>query len=785
MKNTLTYPVRRRRFALVLALPLALAINLAAQTDGALATDEPEDGEVVRLSPFDVTGEEPKGYMASNTMSGTALNMQLKDVPMAINVITSEFLQDAGLTELVRVFDYSTSITQAGRPDVRPRGSLFTIRGFRTRNVLLDGVSIGDYVPADLIDRVEVVKGPNTLYGQSDPGGLINIISKRPRTKNEAELTAAYGSWNTFKTGVDVNRVLSDQLTVRVAGSYQSTDGWHVVDGLDSKFGAGMVDWKPLPDTKVQLTYSYNTDEGSPASRSTSPFMVVPTDLNGDGDKTDTVNGVPEANTRYNNDFVPWRWTSEAEKNRTERNTEFVRAAVTQSLGEHIDAQYQYIRSTQNMRNNFRGFNTFNAAGSAPADYTFERYYSLTTAHSLNLNGRFDNGRIKHSVVGGIRYTEDTDGNLSLGLRPTGSATELARLNQLSADTGRTFRRAYTRTDLQNNVDIWSEDVPTIADFYKYGTYFNPSSGGILAGENPTSYTDVTTYYLSDSISMLDERLRVLLGVRSIEISEYTHNFDGTTQLLADGSAERTSRDTSYQIGANYRINDHLVPFANYATAFNPNGYDAANNKFYEAERSKAWEAGFKFDAFLDGRVSGTVSYFSITKSNVVRSNYTPGPPPANITEISDDQSQGLDAELFIDLTPQWQVMLGYTYMDAKTIKSTTTALGLALEGAAPQKYSVWTSYSVESGPLKGLRFGGGVFQAVGKIQQFGTSNFRMHYQDGFYEVAAFVRYETKISDHDVSFALNGNNLTDQQYYRSRGDLNDPRSVTFSVGLEF
>lgn len=785
MKNTPIHRARGRRLALALALPFFLALELAAQTTSIAASAEPEDGTVVHLSPFDVTSQEPNGYLASNTMSGTALNMPLKDVPMAINVITSEFLQDAGLTELVRVFDYTTSITQAGRPDVRPRGSLFTIRGFRTRNVLLDGVAIGDYVPADLIDRVEVVKGPNTLYGQSDPGGLINIISKRPRTKDAAALNASYGSWNTFKAGVDVNRVLTEQLAVRVLGSWQSTDGWHVIDGLDSKFGAGMVDWKPFPETKVQLTYSYNTDEGSPASRSTSPFVVIPTDLNGDGDKTDTVDGVPEANTRYNNDFVPWRWTSETDRNRTERGTEFVRAAVTQSVGEHVDAQYQYIRTVQDMRNNFRGFNTFNAAGSAPADYTFERYHALTSAHSLNLNGRFESGSVKHSIVAGVRYTEDTDQTLSLGLRPTGSATELARLNQLSADTGRTFRRTYTRTDLQNGVDIWHEDVPTNADFYQYGTYFDPNTGGILAAENPTSYTDVTTYYVSDSISLLDDRLRVLLGLRSVEISEYTHNFDGSTKPFSDGSAERTSRDTSFQVGVNYRINDHLVPFANYATAFNPNGYDSANNGFYEPERSKAWEAGFKFDGFLDGRVSGTLSYFRITKNNVVRSNYTPGPPPANVTEISDDRSQGVDAELFVDLTPQWQLMLGYTYMDAKTIKSATTALGLALEGAAPQKYSIWTSYRFESGPLQGLRFGGGMFQAVGRIQQFGTSNFRLHYQDGFYEVAAFVRYETRIGGREVSLALNGNNLTDQEYYRSRGDLNDPRSITFSVGLTF
>src|SRR5688572_334562 len=151
----------------------------AQSTPPSISKDDP-----IILNPFDVTAGSTKGYMATNTISGTAMNTPLKEVPMAINVITSEFLADSLVGTFEQALDFNSAITQTARVPVANRGDLFSIRGFRNRNVLVDGVTSGDFIPAQMIDRIEVVKGPNTLYGQSDPGGLINIISKRPQGRN-------------------------------------------------------------------------------------------------------------------------------------------------------------------------------------------------------------------------------------------------------------------------------------------------------------------------------------------------------------------------------------------------------------------------------------------------------------------------------------------------------------------------------------------------------------------------------------------------------------------------
>ncbi len=101
-------------------------------------------------------------------------------------------------------FDYNTSITQTTRNNLgATRPSSFAIRGFRNRNLLVDGVLGGLYLPVQMVDRIEVVKGPNTLYGQSDPGGLVNVITKTPRAEEGGNVTAKAGTNEWYQLRLD------------------------------------------------------------------------------------------------------------------------------------------------------------------------------------------------------------------------------------------------------------------------------------------------------------------------------------------------------------------------------------------------------------------------------------------------------------------------------------------------------------------------------------------------------------------------------------------------------
>ena len=173
----------RTTFTVVLA---SFASTLFAQ-DGT-------DDDVIELSPFSVE-EVEGGYGSTVTISGTGMRTSLKNVPMSINVITSEFLDDSLIGDFTEALDYNSSITQTTRNNLgASRPSSFSIRGFRNRNLLVDGVTGGLYIPPQMIDRIEVVKGPNTLYGQSDPGGLINVITKAPNLKEGGTVSFSAGT---------------------------------------------------------------------------------------------------------------------------------------------------------------------------------------------------------------------------------------------------------------------------------------------------------------------------------------------------------------------------------------------------------------------------------------------------------------------------------------------------------------------------------------------------------------------------------------------------------------
>lgn len=95
----------------------------------------------------------------------------MRDLPFNTNVITSEFLEDNLVGKFNEAMDYSTSVRQTTRSEIVARRPLYTVRGFTTREILINGIRANEDIPVNLVDRIEVVKGPNALYGESDPGG--------------------------------------------------------------------------------------------------------------------------------------------------------------------------------------------------------------------------------------------------------------------------------------------------------------------------------------------------------------------------------------------------------------------------------------------------------------------------------------------------------------------------------------------------------------------------------------------------------------------------------------
>ena len=760
MANNQNYTYTFCLYASLLALLLQPAIGQSV------------DDDVYQLNPFTVE-DDADGYLATTTISGTAMRTSLMNVPMSINVITSEFLEDSLIGDFYEALDYNTSVTQTGRIGGGPRPSVFSIRGFRSRNTLVDGVPGGIFIPTQLVDRIEVVKGPNTLYGQSDPGGLINVITKTPKGEDGGKATVKIGDNGWTQGQFDITtHAMNGKLGLRFLGDYKNFDGTFALDGRESKFFGVSGNYALTENSKFIFLASKNTLDQVPVQRSTFGFWQIPTDLNGDGDFDDTVRQIKESKARYNATFVPRNFTTMTQDNDYSMDQDFLSLGYHVAFNENHNLQYKYNFHDTHASYSFRAYNTFRSSdGRADANYSYQDNRSRDEVHTLNDIINFETGDVRHQLLLGIRKSETTNGGEGVYRLRATRANEAAILDELEQINGHTYRRFLFKDEVEAGVRVWEERAPSAEQLRTFGLKTN---------DLDRSFQDITTYYATDNIYFMEDRLNILAGVRHIQIEQHSIALGGAPRGMSVDV-----NNTSGQLGGVYRINPSFSSYLNFAEAFQPNtSVNPDTGDFFGPQTSEAIELGVKFIDIMDGLFTGSATLFQIEKANVVRNDFNPDTFMSD-QAITSDEAKGFELELFTSPMENWDIVFAYTYLDAVVAGAISPELeGLRLEGAAPHRISFFNSYTFDEGPMEGLRIGGGVTWAGGPIPQFGTPSNILVAEDGFTLVDIFFRYPTMIGDQPVTFGLNIDNVTDELFVRGRGALSPERQILFSMAFD-
>ncbi|MCY1275526.1 Ferrichrome outer membrane transporter/phage receptor [compost metagenome] len=156
-----------------------------------------------------------QGYRATRSASATRTDTDIRDIPQAISVVPAQVLEDLDITRLDRALDFAGGVSRQNN-----FGGLtflsYSIRGFTTGELYKNGFAInrGSYSSPDAsgIERIEVLKGPAaSLYGRGDPGGTVNIVSKKPQPESFSRIKASAGSWDRYRTSLDLNSPLDDE----------------------------------------------------------------------------------------------------------------------------------------------------------------------------------------------------------------------------------------------------------------------------------------------------------------------------------------------------------------------------------------------------------------------------------------------------------------------------------------------------------------------------------------------------------------------------------------------
>ena len=249
-------------FSLLLAPPSLPAQTVAPSSNP--GKDAPNESNVVTLSPFEVTSDNDNGYQAANTLAATRTNTPIRDLPMHINVLNEQLMTDRAIFDLDQALDALPGTARVFDEYV-PKAN---IRGFNSSAAMRNGVRSLTTPDTSSIERVEVVKGPAALiYGQTQPGGVINYITKNPSSIRSNKLSLSAGSNQLFRAEIESTGPLnaSKTLNYRVGATYYHTDNGERQRTLNRYAIAPMLQWKPTDSTNIVVRYSQTHDWIRPA----------------------------------------------------------------------------------------------------------------------------------------------------------------------------------------------------------------------------------------------------------------------------------------------------------------------------------------------------------------------------------------------------------------------------------------------------------------------------------------------------------------------------------------
>lgn len=252
----------RALFSLLFMAPLAQAADTTAAKDGETLT--------VTADP-NTPAEATHGYQPLNTSTATLTNMPMLDIPQVVNTVSDNVLEDQHATTLDEALYNVSNVVQTNT--LGGTQDAFVRRGFganRDGSIMTNGLRT--VLPRSFnaaTERVEVLKGPaSTLYGILDPGGLINVVTKRPEKTFGGSLSATSSSFGGGTGQVDVTGPIDGtRLAYRLTGEYQDEDYWRNFGNERSTFIAPSLTWFG-DDATVTVLYSHR-DYKTPFDRGT------------------------------------------------------------------------------------------------------------------------------------------------------------------------------------------------------------------------------------------------------------------------------------------------------------------------------------------------------------------------------------------------------------------------------------------------------------------------------------------------------------------------------------
>ncbi|QJI31051.1 TonB-dependent siderophore receptor [Pseudomonas sp. ADAK18] len=737
-RTSIKTPVNSPRL-LASAIGVAISASSAAHlAQAAENTDQKNERNSISLGATSITGQEQDAtsYQVEKA-SSQKYTAPLVDTPRSVTVVPQQVLKDTAATSLQDALRTVPGITFGAGEGGNPQGDRPFIRGFDAQgDTYLDGVRDTGGQSREIFDieSIEVSKGPNSSFGgRGSAGGSLNLVSKTPQARDFTNGGFTYGSDQTRRYVLDVNRQFLDNAAFRlnlmsheqnVAGrDTVNYDRWGVAPSLT--FGLGTP-------TRVNFSYYHMEsndlpDSGIPYGYSSPTATAHVHDKPTDGGDSNNFYGLKDRDFRKTRaDIATFSIEHDLSDNMTLKNT----------LRHGNTGQDYILTQPDDSKRNVSQFGTVWRRANARVSTT------ETTTNQTDLFGSFQALGFKHSY--------------STGLEFTGEETRVSGYNFGTSNDAQVCNPgsipSCTSLANPNPDDAWNS---SIARNYN-GTNTKATSRAA---------------YVFDTIE-LDPKWLLNVGLRYDTFDTVANtNAVPTATTPTRSKIKDDSQFFNWQAGLVWKPMENGSIYTSYATSASPagglvgegqetNGFvTGINTSDLKPEETVNYELGTKWD-LLHNRLSLTAAVFRTEKKNariLVDSN--------TYETTGESRVDGLELSASGKITDQWQVFAGYSYLKSELVdpgkngnrQGVVTAgsnKGNEMPNTPKNTFSLWTTYDV----TPKLTIGGGAFYVDEVYGDAGNTVY----------VPSYTRYDAMASyklTKNVDLQLNVQNLTDKTYY--------------------
>ncbi len=664
---------------------------------------------------------------ARQSATGTKTDTPIQKVPQSISVVTAEEMALHQPKSVKEALSYTPSVAVGTRGASNTYDYLI-IRGFaadgQSQNNYLNGLKMqGNFYNDAVIDpymleRAEIMRGPvSVLYGKSSPGGLLNMVSKRPTTEPLKEVQFKAGTDSLFQTGFDFSDALDDDgvYSYRLTGLARSANAQQKGAEEQRYAIAPAFTWRP--DDKTNFTFlSYFQNEPE-----TGYYGWLP--------KEGTVEPLP------NGKRLPTDFNEGAKNNTYSRNEKMIGYSFDHEFNDTFTVR-QNLRFAQNKvsQKSVYGYGMCSDPlySSNPSSSPCANVPQSQWGHTLTRQYVIDNEKLENFSVDTQLQSKFATGSVDHTLL-----------------TGVDFMR------MRNDIDSWFGYAGSVApsDIYNldrsdfdFGAHPNPSGPyRVLLKQKQTGL------YVQDQAQW--DKVLVTLGGRYDWADQSSFNRD------YGNKSDRDDKQFTWRGGVNYLFDNGVTPYFSYSESFEPASQTDANGDLFAPSKGKQYEVGVKYVP-EDRPIVVTGALYQLTKTNNLMAD-----PNGSLFSVEGGEirARGVELEAKAALSASVNVVGSYTYTDAE-YTTDTNYKGNTPAQVPKHMASLWADYTFFDGPLSGLTLGTGG-RYTGSSYGDPANSFKV----GSYTVVdALVRYDlARVGMAGSNVALHVNNLFDREYVAS------------------